>query len=158
MRKKNNLMWKYAFIIIAFAFLSCENSNSTQNNISTKVISNPKSAQGTDKSIDMPVVEFPEMEHDFGKMIKGEKVTYDFKLKNTGNADLLISKVRASCGCTASEYPVDPIKPGEEKKIKVVFDSETKIGFQNKRITVFTNAEPSLYTLRIKADVIKPGQ
>ena len=151
-------MYKIIFILlIGILFAACEN-NTTAKKIPANLIQNPNTAEGVDKDMKMPVVVFEEKEHDFGKMIKGEKVSYSFSFTNSGNADLILSKVKTSCGCTASEYPVDPVKPGETKKIKVVFDSSTKKGFQNKRITVFTNASPSLYTLRIKADVIVPGQ
>ena len=151
-------MYKIIIILLlAVSFIACEN-NTAAKKIPADLIQNPNTAEGVDKDMEMPVVVFEEKEHDFGKMIKGEKASYSFSFTNTGNADLILSKVKATCGCTASEYPVDPVKPGETKKIKVVFDSSTKKGFQNKRITVFTNASPSLYTLRIKADVLMPGQ
>lgn len=143
-----------SLIIIVF-LVSCKNNDGK---LSTDMIQNPNTADGIDKSQKLPAISFKYLDHDFGKVIQGEVVTYNFKFTNTGNADLLISDVTTTCGCTVSEYPVDPVKPGETKIIKAIFDSNNRIGFQNKRITVLTNATPARYTLKIKADVLKPGQ
>jgi len=149
-------MYKFLIIIVlGLGLVSCSNSN---NKLPTNVINNPNTANGIDESEKMPQVNFKTTEHEFGEVIQGEIVSYGFKFTNTGNADLLLSDVSTSCGCTVPRYPVDPIKPGETKEIQAIFDSESRIGFQNKRITVLTNAIPSKYTLTIKADVIKPGQ
>lgn len=149
-------MWKYILVLfIGLAFVGCEN---TDKKLPTDMINNPNTAEGIDESIKMPKIEFKKQEHNFGKVIQGEIVTYNFKFTNTGNSDLIIAKVSTSCGCTASDYPTDPVKPGETKSIEAKFDSKGRMGFQNKRITVLTNATPSKKNLYIKADVIKPGQ
>lgn len=149
-------MWKY-FLVLFFSFslLSCQNN---ENKIPTDVINNPSSAEGIDESANIPVITFEKKLHEFGSVIQGEIVSYNFKFTNTGNADLIIAKVSTSCGCTASNYPVDPIKPGESKMIEVKFDSKGRLGFQNKRISVMTNANPAKSELYIRADVFKPGQ
>lgn len=136
-------------------FTSCGDNSQ---NLPTDMIKNPASAEGLDKSVKMPEITFQKTNHDFGKMIQGEVVSYGFKFTNTGDVDLLITKVSTSCGCTVSEYPIDPIKPGETKAVEAKFDSQNRIGFQNKRITVLTNANPAKTNLYIKAEVIKPGQ
>jgi hypothetical protein len=149
-------MLKYLMILLlGLSLVACKN---TDNKLPANVISNPNTAEGFDHSINEPAVEFAKTEHDFGKVIQGEIVSYNFKFTNTGKADLLITEVTTSCGCTASHYPVDPIKPGETKKIVAEFNSEGRSGFQNKRITVLTNATPAKYLLHIRAEVIKPGQ
>jgi hypothetical protein len=142
------------FIGVLF-FVSCGNNT---NQLPTDVINNPNSAQGVDDGMQLPQISFKKTEHDFGKVIQGEVVTYNFRFTNTGNADLIIAKVSTSCGCTASNYPVDPIKPGETKSIEAKFDSKNRNGFQNNRVTVLSNATPAKTNLYIKADVIKPGQ
>lgn len=149
-------MWKYIFVLfIGLIFISCENNN---NNLPTDIINNPNTANGVDESIKMPKIEFKKQEHSFGRVIQGEVVSYNFKFTNTGDSDLIIAKVSTSCGCTASDYPTEPIKPGETKSIEAKFDSKGRMGFQNKRITVLSNATPARTNLYIKADVIKPGQ
>ena len=74
---------------------------------------------------------------------------FGYKFKNTGNADLVISDAKGSCGCTVPEYPKAPIKPGEEGNIKVTFDSSGKGGRQNKSVTVITNAIPNTKVLTV---------
>lgn len=149
-------MYRYLIIfVLGLAFVSCNNDT---DKLPADIINNPRTADGVDENIKMPQITFKKTEHDFGKMIQGEVVSYSFKFTNTGNADLIIAKVSASCGCTAYNYPVDPIKPGETKAIEAKFDSQNRLGFQNKRISVMTNSTTAKQNLYIKADVVKPGQ
>ena len=52
--------------------------------------------------------------HDFGTIEKGKPVTYEFTFTNTTKKDVLLTSVRASCGCTATNYTKTAIKPGEK--------------------------------------------
>ena len=103
-----------------------------------------------------PFITFEKVNHDFGDVIQGEKVTYNFQFHNTGGTDLLISKVSTSCGCTVGKYPKESIKPGEGGEIEVTFDTHRRKGIQNKTITVLANTEPNKTMLRIKANVVLP--
>ncbi len=144
-------------IVIAFINHSCTNTNNNEEEqISTEVIQNPKTANGKDETGKLPILEFEETEHDFGKIIEGEIVTYGFKFKNTGKTDLLISTVSTSCGCTASEYPKHPIKKNKEGIIKITFNSKGRTGFQRKSAVVLANTQPNRTVLRIKAVVFNP--
>ncbi|MCF8232123.1 MAG: DUF1573 domain-containing protein [Bacteroidales bacterium] len=146
--------WILGFVTVLVALTtSCDFSK--DNKLPSDMVNNPNSADG-DKSQKMPEITFETKTHDFGKVISGEVVSYNFKFKNTGDAPLIISEVSSSCGCTVPDYPEEPIKPGEEKYLEVTFDSERRSGFQSKTITVGTNAQPSNTTLRIKAKVIHP--
>jgi hypothetical protein len=140
------------YFSLCFFFVSCSNSNNTA---STELVRNPKSADGI-TTTNMPAITFNETEHDFGQLIQGEKVSCVFKFTNTGKADLILVKVSTSCGCTATEYSHDPIKPGDEGKIEITFDSDHKKGIQNKTITVLTNTKPQSTILHIKAQVSTP--
>lgn len=142
-----------SFLILFFIGFSCQNPDKQ---VTGDVVRNPKSADSKGKASDMPEISFTKTEHDFGKLIQGEKVSYIFKFKNTGDAPLLISKVSASCGCTASKYPKEPVAPGEEARLEVTFDSSGQRGIQNKTITVLTNTQPKSTTLRLKAQVATP--
>ncbi len=53
-------------------------------------------------------------------------------------------------------YSKEPIKPGGEGKIEVVFDSSNRNGVENKKITVMTNAQPSTTILTFSVEVVKP--
>jgi len=90
----------------------------------------------------------------FGEITEGEKIDLEFKIQNSGTGNLIITKATASCGCTQLEYPKEIIKQGVTEVIKVTFDSEGKLGKQTKKITLLTNATPSIKILTIKGEVV----
>jgi hypothetical protein len=100
-----------------------------------------------------PELSFEKQEHDFGTIKQGDKVTYEFKFKNTGQADLLISDAKGSCGCTVPEYPKTPIMPGEDGKLKVSFDSSGKSGLNTKSVTITCNTKENNKIINIKANI-----
>ena len=141
-------------VLLAGVFLSCQNDGNKQ--LSGDLVTNPKSAEfSSDKK---PVITFDKNEFDFGKILQGEVVSYTFHFKNTGNAPLLITNVDKSCGCTASDYPREPIQPGESGEIKITYDSKGHHGFQSKVLIVNSNTMPSQTAIRIKAEVRTPEQ
>lgn len=101
-----------------------------------------------------PVITFDSPEFNFGKIKAGEKVENVFKFKNTGGAPLIITDVTVTCGCTAAEKPEAPIMPGAEGKIKIVFDSKSKSGTQNRTITVNSNAKNKVNYLKLIGEVV----
>lgn len=146
------------FFMISMVFgmiISLVSCGQQGGSLPSELIRNPKSAEG-EQNIAMPEITFAKTEHDFGRLIQGEQVVYVFKFTNTGSSDLLVSKVSASCGCTASKFTRDPVKPGKEGKIEVTFDSNGQRGIQNKTVTVLTNGKPQTTVLRIKAQVVTP--
>lgn len=149
MKKSIYIFYALVFLVV---FSAC---NQSPGNLSTDVVTNPNTANGESKD-KLPVIVFEKEIHDFGKVIEGEKVSFGFKFKNTGAADLVISQVKTSCGCTAPKFSKEPIKPGEERVITVTFDSKGRKGIQNKTITVLSNCQPPTTVVRIKAMVIAP--
>lgn len=141
-------------LLLSVVMFSCLNNGDKQ--LSGDLVTNPKSAQSpSDKR---PVIKFDKNEFDFGKILQGEVVSYTFHFTNTGNAPLLITSVDKSCGCTASDYPREPIQPGESGEIKITYDSKGHHGFQSKVLIVNSNTLPSQSALRIKAEVRTPNQ
>lgn len=136
-------------LIVILGLVSCETKS---DNLSTSLVNNPNSAEGINVS-NVPAIEFEKTEHDFGKILQGEQVSYTFKFKNVGNAPLIISSIEKTCGCTTPNYSKEPIKPGENGKITVTYDSKGHKGFQNKRLVVKSNTNPSESIIRIKAQV-----
>ncbi len=76
---------------------------------------------------------------DFGEISQGQKVSHKFYITNTGKSDLIIRKVKASCGCTAIKPEKTTIAPGESTFVSAEFNSAGKSGRQNKSVTVITN-------------------
>ncbi len=58
--------------------------------------------------------------------------------KNTGDAPLILSKVKASCGCTVPSYEKDPVMPGKTAEIKVKY-ATNRVGPINKVINITSN-------------------
>jgi hypothetical protein len=102
-----------------------------------------------------PVIDFNQRVYDFAEITEGAKVEYTFKILNKGKNDLLIRSVKASCGCTAANPASNVVKQGTSTDLKVVFDSNGKLGLQNKTITIISNDPNSATTiLRISGNVI----
>jgi Protein of unknown function (DUF1573) len=91
--------------------------------------------------------------YNFGKVMDGEKVEYNYRFKNTGTKPLVIVKAEASCGCTVPQKPDRPILPGEIGFIKVVFDSKSRVGAVHKAVTITSNAKPEFMQLVLTGEV-----
>ncbi|MBI5540990.1 MAG: DUF1573 domain-containing protein [Bacteroidia bacterium] len=106
-----------------------------------------------------PKANFETKEFNFNTIKEGESASFEYKLTNDGKSDLIIRKVKASCGCTAVTPSETVIKPGKSTTIKTTFNSAGKPGKQNKTINVITNdPDNSNITLRISGDVEKVEQ
>ena len=101
----------------------------------------------------LPVAEFERVDHDFGTVNEGQKVSYDYKFKNNGQAPMIIQNAQPSCGCTVPTWSKEPIPVGGTGFVRAEFDTNGKSGIQNKTITVTANTWPKVTTLRFKAMV-----
>jgi len=146
---------QFLLLFLFSVAISC-NSSSDDKAITTDLVASPLTANQSAKTVAVPVVEMKETSFDFGEMQQGESVSHDFVLKNTGEADLIISAAKGSCGCTVPQWPKAPISQGEEATIKVTFNSAGKSGKQNKTVTLVTNAIPNTKVLTINGNVIVP--
>jgi hypothetical protein len=102
----------------------------------------------------IPEIKFTKTVHDFGKIYQGEVVGTYFSFNNTGSSNLLILDASASCGCTVPKWSKEPVAPGGEGTIEVMFDSSGREGMQNKSITIQTNASNANSVLYITAEVV----
>jgi hypothetical protein len=87
-----------------------------------------------------PKATFDTLRFDFGKVKQGENPTHIFNFYNSGDAPFIIEDVKTTCSCTASDWPREPVKPGEKNRIKVTFDTEGKEGQYAKGVNLITNA------------------
>ena len=125
------------FISIYFFLISCftDNSNSLiDNGAEFSVIGN-------------------EM-YSFGEITQGTILDFEFKIKNTGSGDLIITNAKSSCSCTKLEFPKERISKGQTDLIKITFDSKNIIGLQNKKIIFTTNATPNIKILTIEGMIL----
>lgn len=99
------------------------------------------------------MIQFEEDDYDFGTQQSGKVYSHVYRFKNVGNAPLVITGAKGSCGCTVPYYPKEPILPGEESEIEVAFDSKDKYGPQSKRVTITANTDPPQTFLTIRGVV-----
>ena len=148
-------MKQLILLLVSLALVSC-NSSSDEKTITTDLVNSPLTANSNAEKVLTPNIEMLETSYNFGEIQQGESVTHDFILKNTGDADLIISAAKGSCGCTVPQWPKTPIAKGEETAIKVTFNSAGRSGKQNKTVTLVTNAIPNTKVLTINGNVIVP--
>lgn len=153
-------MKKLLLAMVAFSLLTlggCHRKPAEEGDFNVSDVHCPQTAEGMSKKEagKLPVIEFENTTYDFGEVIQGERLTYSFKFKNTGKSNLIIFSSEATCGCTTSQPPKAPIRPGETGTIDVTFDSKSQEGQVTKRILVGANTYPSETILMIKANVTK---
>ncbi|HEY9364112.1 MAG TPA: DUF1573 domain-containing protein [Chitinophagaceae bacterium] len=92
-----------------------------------------------------------------GKVAEGQVVEVTYRFKNVGEKPLIVSNVRAGCGCTVAEKPEEPIAPGEESRITAKFNSKGQsVGEHQKDVYMTANTKPTpSQTLTFKVEVIK---
>ena len=105
---------------------------------------------GAQMKFETSVVDYGTIEHNADGARK-------FVFTNTGDAPLIISNARGSCGCTVPTWPKEPIAPGATAEIGVKY-ATNRIGKFTKTITLTTNTTQKLKTLTIKGEVLKPAE
>jgi hypothetical protein len=113
-----------------------------------------KTAQST-ANPNAATVDFPEETYNFGEVSEGPQVTHEFKFTNNGKEPLILSNVKASCGCTTPSWPKDPILPGKESSILVTYNTQGRPGNFTKSITITSNANTPSKVIYIKGTVEK---
>lgn len=102
-----------------------------------------------------PKIEFDKSEHDFGEIEAKTNVETVFTYTNTGEAPLVITDIKSSCGCTVpKDWSREPLAPGEKGEFTVKFNGSgtNKV---SKTITVTANTETGTETVKITA-FVKP--
>ncbi len=99
------------------------------------------------------IMTFGEKTHDFGTLREGDPATHEFVFTNTGNQPIVISGVKASCGCTTPAWTKDPVLPGQQGKITAAYSSQGRPGAFHKSISITSNAATPTEQLFIKGQV-----
>lgn len=93
---------------------------------------------------------FKEASHYFGTFSKSKgKVAYTFEFTNVGDKPVIVTRVKASCGCTATKYERQPVMPGGWGYVTVTFDPAKFSGYFSKKVSVYFEgvAEPEYLTI-----------
>lgn len=101
-----------------------------------------------------PMIQVDKDVHDYGTISQGGNGECTFTVTNIGDAPLILTNCKGSCGCTVPKCDTEPVKPGGKTVVTVRYDT-TRIGAINKSVTISSNAtnEPEK-TVRIKGTVI----
>jgi hypothetical protein len=159
---------KFVFIFITVTILFSCNQEKKNSKVVSSVVDEHLSDEELEKQVKAIELEekiekqeelenrtsimFEKTTHDFGKVKPNTDNRYKFSFTNTGNKPLLISEVKASCGCTTPYKPEKPILPGKTDVIEVNFQPKpSQSGEISKTITVESNTDPKLTELQIKA-------
>lgn len=103
---------------------------------------------------EFPVMTFEETSFDFGTIQEGEVVEHTFTFTNTGDAPLVLTAAKGSCGCTVPTWPREAIAPGKTGEMLVSFNSRGRKNVQNKSVRITANTKSGTETIRIKANVV----
>lgn len=103
-------------------------------------------------------VAFDSLIFDFGTVsASSAPVSHDYVFEVSGKQPVSILYATPSCGCTASDFPRKPTKPGEKGVIKVTFEPKGQKGEVEKDVRVrFRNGadKSEQLTLRIRGVVV----
>jgi hypothetical protein len=80
--------------------------------------------QAAPQDVPVPRLDVPTVSHDFGRIYERWDVSHIFPVHNTGDADLFISNLVTSCGCTVAELSSSVIPPGQRADLVVTFDAD----------------------------------
>ena len=92
--------------------------------------------------------------YDFGEIQEGADASVDFVFKNSGTEKLILTDVKASCGCTVPSWSKEPVMPGETGKVTAKYNTQGRPGAFNKAITITSNANEETKRVFIKGTVI----
>ncbi len=77
--------------------------------------------------------------HNFGNVKEGEILDLKVDIINTGTANLKISRVKSSCGCTAALLTSKIIEPNKNAELKIEFDTKHLSGQVARTVTLYSN-------------------
>ena len=106
-------------------------------------------------AVAQPETTWLERTYDFGVFKEADgKVRCPIRVVNSGTEPLLFVKAQASCGCTAIDFPQDPVQPGDTAEVWMTYNPSGRPGQFTKQAIIFTNTTPNRTILEITGNVI----
>lgn len=144
---------KQFFLLIAVAMLAValpaqEMAEKKADTRKADMQENAEKAEPAGENVDGPVLTLDNDVVDYGEIEQGSEPLRKVSFTNTGNAPLVISNAKGSCGCTVPTWPREPIAPGESADIEIRYDTK-RTGSINKRVTLTTNDATGNYVIRV---------
>ena len=88
-----------------------------------------------------------------GDIEKGIPINIEFEFKNVGKTPVIVSNVKAGCGCTNVDFPKRSIGPGETSSVTAIYNAKTPGKF-SKSISVSSNASAIPFELKFNGNVV----
>lgn len=88
-----------------------------------------------------------------GTIETGSRAAGEIRLRNEGNPDLLIAKVRSSCGLMIPTWPTEAIRKEEEVTITFRYNTN-RIGPFTRNIIIHTNGYKKTLVVHVYGKVI----
>jgi len=146
-------------IILGVCALSLVMFTSCKEDASSKIKEEnvAEAAKRDANSSKLPVIQFDKTEHDFGTIQDGTPVETVFSYTNVGDAPLVVTDIKSTCGCTVpQDWDRTPLAKGETSNFTVKFNGKGN-GVVTKTLTVVANTVKGNETVRIKANVNNPN-
>lgn len=86
-----------------------------------------------------PRIQVDKEVHDYGTIAQGANGECAFVVTNIGDAPLILTNCKGSCGCTVPKCDTTPIPPGQKSTVSVRYDTK-RTGPINKSVTITSNA------------------
>ena len=97
--------------------------------------------------------------YDFGAVPRESyELKHEFTFKNDSNGTVTISYAVASCSCVSLDWTREPVSPGSEGKISVVYFRESTADSFDKVISVFFADESKPHQLRISGYFVETAE
>lgn len=140
----------------ALAVAGCQNSDQKPGDqAATGTDKTPTTTVTADTKDSTSISWIDNVHQELGKVNQGQVAEITWRFKNTGDKPLIVSDVKAACGCTVADKPKEPIPPGGEGFIKANFDSKSQApGSYTKTVSVYTNTKSAPeHVLKFSAEV-----
>lgn len=139
---------------------SCKEDAAAKIDANNVVAASERDAQ----SSKLPVITFDKKEHDFGQIVSGTPQETVFTYTNTGDAPLVITDIKSTCGCTVpQDWSREPLAVGDSQKFTVKFNGKGA-NKTSKIINITANTATGKESVRISAFItpdpnapVKPG-
>jgi len=105
-------------------------------------------ANSSTNELSAPAIVCDEPSYSFGTVTGLLSVSHVFRIRNDGDAELVINKVKPACGCTTAKLETKNVAPGAEVEIKTTLSLKGRSGRQTKPIIVHSN-DPDNPRLRL---------
>ena len=155
-RSQRGIKMKSIFLLVAYVFI-CSVISTLPPGQASDVVPATKEVVATPQV--GPKIEVIEDVYNFGTLRQDEvkSVSHTFTFKSAGTADLVLTQIRPSCGCTSAVSSATQFAPGTEGTLTAVLNPKGKFGKTSISVRVATNDPANQQKVfRIEGNVLSP--